>query len=175
VKGVEDTGEWATVYNLSVAECHTYFVGGSDWGFSVWAHNQCVDVPGPNPNKLAGETVAAPSKGVGGVYTGQKGGKIKTGSTDDFSARYRKFPEGDFKITTEYRQTRFAKPDGVDDSAYRWTARRQRRFDEEYIDRTISPEARYRSDKGDSPVSPDKWRQFRHIFGYGDVPENFGH
>ncbi len=28
-----------TVYNLSVADYHTYFVGSPDWGFSVWAHN----------------------------------------------------------------------------------------------------------------------------------------
>jgi hypothetical protein len=31
------------VYNLQVAEYHTYFVGDSSWGFSVWAHNQCGD------------------------------------------------------------------------------------------------------------------------------------
>jgi filamentous hemagglutinin len=29
----------ATVYNLRVAEYHTYFVGSLEWGFSVWAHN----------------------------------------------------------------------------------------------------------------------------------------
>ncbi|MCZ2340833.1 MAG: HINT domain-containing protein, partial [Bacteroidales bacterium] len=29
------------VYNLRVADWHTYFVGGEDWGFSVWAHNTC--------------------------------------------------------------------------------------------------------------------------------------
>jgi hypothetical protein len=34
-----DTGEFETVYNLRVADYRTYFVGGSDWGFSVWAHN----------------------------------------------------------------------------------------------------------------------------------------
>jgi hypothetical protein len=34
-----DTGEWETVYNLQVAEHHTYFVGCDEWGFSVWAHN----------------------------------------------------------------------------------------------------------------------------------------
>src|SRR6266404_1401581 len=30
------------VYNLRVAEFNTYFVGCDEWGFSVWAHNQCV-------------------------------------------------------------------------------------------------------------------------------------
>jgi hypothetical protein len=28
------------VYNCRVEEYHTYFVGKSDWGFSVWAHNE---------------------------------------------------------------------------------------------------------------------------------------
>jgi hypothetical protein len=28
-----------TVYNLRVADFHTYFVGSEDWGFSAWAHN----------------------------------------------------------------------------------------------------------------------------------------
>ena len=31
------------VYNLRVADWHTYFVGCDEWGFSVWAHNaNCV-------------------------------------------------------------------------------------------------------------------------------------
>jgi hypothetical protein len=29
----------ATVYNFEVEEHHTYFVGGEEWGCSVWAHN----------------------------------------------------------------------------------------------------------------------------------------
>jgi hypothetical protein len=39
VEEVFDTGEYETVYNLSVAEYHTYFVGSREWPFSVWAHN----------------------------------------------------------------------------------------------------------------------------------------
>jgi hypothetical protein len=39
-EGVEDTGEYGTVYNLRVAEYHTYFVGCQEWGWSVWAHNR---------------------------------------------------------------------------------------------------------------------------------------
>jgi hypothetical protein len=41
VEGVWDTGRWEPVYNLMVEDYHTYFVGARDWGFSVWAHNQC--------------------------------------------------------------------------------------------------------------------------------------
>jgi hypothetical protein len=43
VEEVYDTGEWETVYNLRVAEHHTYFVGSQEWGFSVWAHNQYLN------------------------------------------------------------------------------------------------------------------------------------
>lgn len=39
VEEVYDTGEYETVYNLRVADFHTYFVGCDQWGFSVWAHN----------------------------------------------------------------------------------------------------------------------------------------
>jgi hypothetical protein len=41
VEDLLDTEEYATVYNVRVADHHTYFVGRSDWGVSVWAHNAC--------------------------------------------------------------------------------------------------------------------------------------
>jgi hypothetical protein len=45
VESIRDTGDWEPVYNLRVAEYHTYFVGDNEWGFSVWAHNQnCYDI-----------------------------------------------------------------------------------------------------------------------------------
>jgi hypothetical protein len=40
VEEVFDTGCWEPVYNLWVADHHTYFVGDDHWGFSVWAHNR---------------------------------------------------------------------------------------------------------------------------------------
>lgn len=39
VEEVYDSGEFDVVFNLRVADWHTYFVGGEGWGFSVWAHN----------------------------------------------------------------------------------------------------------------------------------------
>src|SRR5262249_52766012 len=44
VEDLLDTGEYATVYNLRVADWHTYFVGVREWQFSVWSHNNngCV-------------------------------------------------------------------------------------------------------------------------------------
>ena len=41
VDGLDDTGEWEVVYNLRVADHHTYFVGDQDWGWAAWAHNLC--------------------------------------------------------------------------------------------------------------------------------------
>ncbi len=35
------TGELDTVYNLRVADFHTYFVGNRDAVFNVWVHNAC--------------------------------------------------------------------------------------------------------------------------------------
>ena len=40
VEELTETGELQTVYNLRVAEYHTYFVGEKEWGFNVWP--QCV-------------------------------------------------------------------------------------------------------------------------------------
>jgi hypothetical protein len=34
-----DSGEVTTVYNVRVADFHTYFVGSEEWGFALWAHN----------------------------------------------------------------------------------------------------------------------------------------
>jgi RHS repeat-associated protein len=44
LKQVGETGEATTVYNLRVADYHTYFVGSREWGFSVWAHNTCAGI-----------------------------------------------------------------------------------------------------------------------------------
>ncbi len=41
VEAVVATGEVKRLYNFRVADYHTYFVGGPEWGFSVWSHNQC--------------------------------------------------------------------------------------------------------------------------------------
>ena len=50
VEDVAETQRVATVYNMRVADFHTYFVGGEEWGFSVWAHNQSCGV-GEDPQR----------------------------------------------------------------------------------------------------------------------------
>jgi hypothetical protein len=136
-------------------------------------------VPGPNPNGLRAYPVDTPSDGVG-VYLKPHDGKTKVGSTgrgdSTFANRYSpNNPEGGGPIQVEIPQTRNGPPAGVDDSEYKWTPSRQRRFDEEYVDRTIPPESRYRAPtKPQSPVQQSLWDRFRHIFGYGDVQSDFG-
>jgi len=34
-----DTEQWEPVYNVRVANTHTYFVGDENWAFALWAHN----------------------------------------------------------------------------------------------------------------------------------------
>jgi Holliday junction resolvase-like predicted endonuclease len=41
VTNIVNTGDWQAVYNLRVADHHTYFVGDESWGFAVWSHNRC--------------------------------------------------------------------------------------------------------------------------------------
>ncbi len=130
-------------------------------------------IPGPNPNKLRQRVVTTPTSGQGGVYLKPQNGKLKIGSTKDFKGRYgKKEPE---PIQIEILQTRDRKPRGVNDQEYPWTPRKQRRFDEEYVDRTIHPDARYRAADEKGPVRAEKWKKYRHIFGYGNVPEDFNH
>ncbi len=40
VEFAEATGQLESVYNLRVAQDHTYFVGTPEWGFAIWVHNQ---------------------------------------------------------------------------------------------------------------------------------------
>ncbi|OWK41286.1 polymorphic toxin-type HINT domain-containing protein [Fimbriiglobus ruber] len=44
VAAVGTSGAWERVYNVEVADYHTYFVGCIEWGFAVWAHNDQVCV-----------------------------------------------------------------------------------------------------------------------------------
>ncbi|MBX9624136.1 MAG: AbrB/MazE/SpoVT family DNA-binding domain-containing protein [Gemmataceae bacterium] len=167
------------VCNLTVGGLHTFAVGTAQ----ALVHNTSgtlpydpLQVPGPNPNNLRMRVVAEPTDGQG-VYLKPHQGKTKvgsTGGTKTFRTRYN-LKDGD-KIEVEIDQTRFRKPDGVDDSEYTWSDARQRRFDEEYVDRVTPPGIRYRAkDKPQPPVSQEKWEKYRHIFGYGDLPPDFGY
>ena len=127
-------------------------------------------VPGPNPNGLMQRAVTEPTVGKGGVYLKPQDGKTKVGSTGDFRIRYGAAEQNGIEVEIPLTRTGPA----ADDSLYTWTARRQRRFDEEYVDRVTPVEARFRASHPKSPVDNDNWVKYRHIFGYGDLPDNFG-
>ncbi len=56
---VYDSGVEERVYNCRVEDYHTYFIGSEDWGFSVWAHNECtVTRPGPSTDPEAPHNAA---------------------------------------------------------------------------------------------------------------------
>ncbi len=63
VDEVLDSGEGSLVYNFRVAEYHTYFVGGEEWGFSVWAHNACV-YASVNPETNEAKYVGVANRGL---------------------------------------------------------------------------------------------------------------
>ena len=46
VESIRQTEHYEKVYNLRVADNHTYFVGSDGWGFIVWVHNaNCIQTP----------------------------------------------------------------------------------------------------------------------------------
>jgi hypothetical protein len=47
---VTRTERAVTVYSFRVEEDHTYYVGGGDWGFSVWVYNVHFAKPDPDGN-----------------------------------------------------------------------------------------------------------------------------
>ncbi len=39
VEAVENTGRYEIVYNMTVRDSHTFFVGKPEWDFALWVHN----------------------------------------------------------------------------------------------------------------------------------------
>ncbi len=85
VEAVADTGEVVTVYNFRVAAYHTYFVGASDWGFAVWAHNENGHEAGARPtatDRLKEQLFERPGRprsesSVRGAQTELEGGQVR--------------------------------------------------------------------------------------------------
>lgn len=62
---IEEDGRLQTVYNLTVSEFHTFFVGGTNWGFSIWVHNSELC-------RLIGAVDKALAAGSNGAYIDAK-------------------------------------------------------------------------------------------------------
>jgi len=165
--------EITRVFDLEVESDHSYFIDGAD----VLAHN-CGNPLQTfaaylnkklGPNMLEGRVVNKATKGAGGGYMFEIKGKIKVGSATDYHARY-----GGKNIVVEFPQTRNM-PAAKAAGSYKWTPKRQRRFDEEYLDRLVPKDLRYRAAKPKRPVQQHLWKKYRHLFGYGDIDEDFGY
>jgi hypothetical protein len=78
VEGVEQTDEYVTLYNLRVAEHHTYFVGCEDWGFSVWAHNSYTsDAEGRRAEQRLGDRLNERRGGPGAGLPEEVKGRLQ--------------------------------------------------------------------------------------------------
>jgi hypothetical protein len=79
VQEVFNNGEVTTVYNLRVADYHTYFVGSMAWGFSVWAHNAgCPNPDGPPGKKDHRDAVDALVDDFNARYPASEGYEVRS-------------------------------------------------------------------------------------------------
>jgi RHS repeat-associated protein len=116
VEDLLDTGEWETVYNLRVSAYHTYFVGGEDWGFSVWAHNACVAPAGAKAGVDYGEYAgvawhhvhAKAAWLIKGTLDVVKGYTYSIGRGFAISKSYMLSRGWDHAAMTDYQRTAFA-------------------------------------------------------------------
>jgi hypothetical protein len=86
VEDLCDSGEDAPVYNLRIADYHTYFVASREWGFSVWAHNACGPLHGNSFSNTKPTTLYA-------LYS-KTGQFLKHGITNNPLTRYPKAIRG---------------------------------------------------------------------------------
>jgi hypothetical protein len=63
LEGIVGDLEPAPVHNLRVGFHPTYFIGGDDWGFSVWSHNSCHGNSHATPKPAQGYTILDRSSG----------------------------------------------------------------------------------------------------------------
>jgi hypothetical protein len=81
VEEAYQTGEYERVYNLRVADYHTYFVGGEDWGFALWAHNAYT----AEVNQIVKGIEFAPNRRLGGGGFSKEA--VRTGERALWSSR----------------------------------------------------------------------------------------
>jgi len=70
LESISPTEGIAEVYNLRIAEYHTYFVGSDGWGFDVWAHNAEYVAPGGLTPAERQEAIEALKEEIAKVQSG---------------------------------------------------------------------------------------------------------
>jgi hypothetical protein len=78
VEQIEERPGVATVYNIRVADYHTYFVGAPSWGFSVWAHNSRYEA-----RQLPANERSNPANDEWGIYDTKNGDWVRSDGTGD--------------------------------------------------------------------------------------------
>ena len=116
VEDVRFTGETKPVYNLSITNDHTYFVGDVGWQFSVWVHNAHISPAmeskilsgvrkSPHGNKLIGGHSGAIINNKNPYYAVTQIRKSPNGTRD--VKFYKQFADG--SVSTLKRSTLFPK------------------------------------------------------------------
>jgi predicted nucleotidyltransferase len=69
LEAIRSTDRILTVYNVEVDSFHTYYVGGINWGFSVWVHNASCSAGDDAPKGIADGDL--PSANIAGLSVSQ--------------------------------------------------------------------------------------------------------
>ncbi|MEJ5276037.1 MAG: polymorphic toxin-type HINT domain-containing protein [Thermogemmata sp.] len=70
------TGRQEKLYNLRVADYHTYFVGDSTWGFALWAHNE-YNAPTNSPVPRLGSRGVDPAHHNANIMVRDASGRLR--------------------------------------------------------------------------------------------------
>jgi hypothetical protein len=113
VEKLTETGRIVAVYNLRVADHHTYFVGTPEWGFSVWAHNMSTsESSDPHDHSHEGPSPAFPGLERGGRKTDEHVAKVvRAMSPEGKSEAAQRQAEGEYDAKTAKELGRYRNPD----------------------------------------------------------------
>jgi Pretoxin HINT domain/HNH/ENDO VII superfamily nuclease with conserved GHE residues len=108
VEGVAFSGECATVYNVSVADWHTYFIGQEQWTFSAWTHNVLsCSVADTSQAKANYRRIFAKEVSLRETYMGRTPGKS---SKTDRAVQERMRANGDLRTRNGVAEIRYTDP-----------------------------------------------------------------
>jgi hypothetical protein len=119
IDAIHSTLQIATVYNLRVADYHTYFVGCDEWGWSVWAHNVCTPEEVKQfANAYASKVAANGGKTPKGLWTSIGNGRQFSQSEKRQIRTYLRDPANNFPATSQPKlRNQRGKPGNLDHDA----------------------------------------------------------